>query len=148
MRIEKPTRRRVYLFITRQMEKTVQVLVFSHSDPHLWAGVQTPGGTVEPGESPSRAALREAEEETGLTLFGTPTLLVEDDHEINDERLRRFFFHLPVRQQTADAWTHQVSGAGTDEGVEFALRWVDLPDAGDLDPHFRAHLELVPVSPC
>ena len=147
MPIAKPSRRRVYLFMTRQNGEAVQVLVFSHSDPSLWAGVQTPGGTVELHESPLQAALREANEETGLTLFGTAGLLVEDDFENDEEVLRRFFFHLPVLEATSDAWTHRVYGEGADGGMEFDLRWVDLPEAPGLAPHFRAYIELVRVSP-
>src|SRR5580658_8758400 len=37
---------------------------------HLFAGVQFPAGTVEAGEAPADAALREASEETGLADFG------------------------------------------------------------------------------
>jgi 8-oxo-dGTP pyrophosphatase MutT (NUDIX family) len=43
-----------------------------------------PGGHVEPGETPSAAALREAEEETGLSLVhapGGPVLIHLDVHE-------------------------------------------------------------------
>ena len=41
------------------------LLVFRHVDiPE--AGLQVPAGTVQDGESPERAVLREAQEETGL----------------------------------------------------------------------------------
>ena len=143
----KPFRRRVYLFLTRNEGAARQILVRSRVVPRsgsgLGSGVETPGGTVEPGEEPADAASREAREETGLTRFGTPRLLAEDDWEGSDERLRRFFFQVPVVEATAGRWTHHDEAEGVDHGVAFLLRWVDLPGAGDLDPHFRAYVERV-----
>ena len=141
----KPFRRRVYLFMTRRREDVGQVLVFAHGSDRILAGIQTPGGTVEPGESPSEAALREAVEETGFTEFGPPRLLAEDRYESADETLERHFFQLPVLQRTPDAWTHRVQGGGVDGGIDFDLRWADLPGAGDLDDHFRAYLDRVRI---
>ncbi|MGV3618399.1 MAG: NUDIX hydrolase [Fimbriimonas sp.] len=143
----KPFRRRVYLFLTRSGEKAEQVLIFSHNGTRMWSGVQTPGGTVEPNETPLEAALREATEETGLTQFGLPVLLASDEHENDDECLGRSFFQIPVIERTEDAWTYRVQGEGVDGGIDFFLRWVDLPEAGDLDLHFRAYLERVQVGP-
>lgn len=61
-----PVRHKAYAYIVREERSTVQLLVFEHVDfPE--AGIQVPGGTIEPGEEFSLAALREAEEETGLT---------------------------------------------------------------------------------
>ena len=139
--MEKPLRRRVYLFITRESGPFGQVLILVPSDPRREA--ETPGGTIEDGESPASAALREAEEETGLGSFAIPVLLAEDDHENRDERLRRFFFHLPALGPTVDVWT-QRDGDG---GAENSLRWIDLPEASGLHPHFRAYLERVRVAP-
>ncbi|MBB0245127.1 NUDIX domain-containing protein [Streptomyces alkaliphilus] len=47
-------------------------------DPVYKAGWEFPGGVVEPGESPARAAIREIAEELGLRLTGAPSLLVVD----------------------------------------------------------------------
>lgn len=41
-----------------------RLLVFTHEDP--LAGVQVPAGTIEPGEDPASAAVRECQEETTL----------------------------------------------------------------------------------
>ena len=43
-----------------------RLVVFVHEDdedPLLESGLQVPGGTIEPGETPAEAALREAREE-------------------------------------------------------------------------------------
>ncbi len=139
----KPSRERVYLFITRSRPRADQILVLSHIDPDLWCGVQTPGGSIERGESPEAAALREAFEETGLTHIGPPILLAQDVYENEDEVLQRYFFRLPISVETEDEWVHRVYGEGIDSGLEFRLRWVDLPHAEDLASHFRAYMEML-----
>ena len=48
-------------YITRDR----RILVFEHPGAPD-AGIQVPAGTIEPGEDPARAALREAAEESGL----------------------------------------------------------------------------------
>jgi 8-oxo-dGTP pyrophosphatase MutT (NUDIX family) len=53
---------KVTAFITRPGPAGEELLLFQHP----YAGVQIPAGTVEPGETPEQAVLREAWEETGL----------------------------------------------------------------------------------
>lgn len=45
-----------------------RIIVFRHGDDESLdeSGIQVPAGTIEPGELPADAALREAHEETGL----------------------------------------------------------------------------------
>lgn len=47
-------------------------------DPTYKPGWEFPGGVVEPGEPPARAAVREVAEELGLSLVDAPELLVVD----------------------------------------------------------------------
>jgi len=56
---------KVTAFIIRERAGERQLLLFEHPN----AGVQIPAGTVEEGESPEQAVLREAGEETGLAGF-------------------------------------------------------------------------------
>ena len=49
-------------FVTRPGGDGNELLLFRHP----YAGIQIPAGTVEPGETPERAVLREIAEETGL----------------------------------------------------------------------------------
>lgn len=53
---------KVTAFITRQAATGHELLLLSHP----YAGIQIPAGTVEPGEQPAAAVLREVAEETGL----------------------------------------------------------------------------------
>jgi 8-oxo-dGTP pyrophosphatase MutT (NUDIX family) len=64
-------RHKVYAYITRGD----QLLVFRHID-FPGAGIQTPGGTIEEGEEPEDAVLREAVEETGLVKLRLVSHLV------------------------------------------------------------------------
>lgn len=53
---------KVTAFVTRDSERGRELLVFRHPT----SGVQLPAGTIEPGETPETAVLRELEEETGV----------------------------------------------------------------------------------
>jgi 8-oxo-dGTP pyrophosphatase MutT (NUDIX family) len=60
---------KVTSFIVRAGEHgRPEVLLIAHPN----AGIQAPAGTVEDGETPEAAALRETGEETGLDGFGAP----------------------------------------------------------------------------
>ncbi len=56
------TLEKVVAFITRETAHGPDLLLFEHP----YAGIQIPAGTVEIGEAPDAAALREGREETGL----------------------------------------------------------------------------------
>jgi 8-oxo-dGTP pyrophosphatase MutT (NUDIX family) len=53
---------KVTAFVTRTVNGRRELLLFQHPS----AGIQIPAGTVEPGEAPEAAAIRETHEETGL----------------------------------------------------------------------------------
>lgn len=53
---------KVTAFVTRMANGRRELLLFQHP----YAGIQLPAGTVEPGEAPEAAAVRETQEETGL----------------------------------------------------------------------------------
>jgi 8-oxo-dGTP pyrophosphatase MutT (NUDIX family) len=56
---------KVTVFVVREAPGGMELLLIQHP----YAGIQLPAGTIEPGEAPEAAALREAHEETGLTAF-------------------------------------------------------------------------------
>lgn len=71
----------------------------------------TPGGGLEPGETPHEAALREVKEETGLTLASVsgPIYEQEMDFAFEDVQLHQYeqFFvaHVPNFVVSAQGWT-------------------------------------------
>ena len=60
-----PIKRKAFAYITSGSTSGHRLLVFSHPlSPE--AGIQVPAGTMDDGETPEEAVLREAGEETGL----------------------------------------------------------------------------------
>lgn len=76
----------------------------------IYNGMQVPAGTVEPGESPVAAVLREAEEETGLAGLEIVSFLGRRQRDMQDYGLQelhdRHFFELRFPGVTEDAWSH------------------------------------------
>lgn len=73
---------KVTIFITRIREKKTELLLFKHPN----AGIQIPAGTVEIGETPLEAALREAKEETGLQEFNNKTFIGFMETDLPEDR--------------------------------------------------------------
>lgn len=110
------------------------------------AGVQVPAGTIDPGETPAAAVLREAHEETGLDDLAIRAFLGARDLQFERpsgqrEPVRRHYFHLTC--DTADVtrrWIHLETNpsAGPKRPIPFELYWVKYPEevpplAGSLD---------------
>jgi 8-oxo-dGTP pyrophosphatase MutT (NUDIX family) len=97
------------------------VLLHRHKTIGLWL---QPGGHIEPGEDPSAAALREAEEETGLRGLSHPRagpwLFHVDVHPVPSGHI-----HLDLRyllEATADEAPRPPEGEGP-------ARWFEWDDA-------------------
>jgi 8-oxo-dGTP pyrophosphatase MutT (NUDIX family) len=122
-----------------------QLLVFE--GPHH-AGQQIPKGTVEAGEGPREALVREVREETGLRV-ADPVLLAADLWVRRPGRVYvRHFFHTEVEERR-DEWHHAVTGEGCERGDVYQFSWLDLPTDRPLALDLDAYLDRVtiPVAP-
>lgn len=110
-----------------------RLLVFSHPH-HPEAGIQAPGGTIEAGEAPLAAVLREAHEETGLTDLTVRSYLGVREYDLRPYGRngieRRHFFHLDFCGQAPATWRHfeMQPSDGSEAPIEFEFFWVRLPD--------------------
>jgi|SRR6478735_4910720 len=123
-------REKVVAYITNGQ----RLLVFTHPlSPE--AGIQVPAGTMKPGEIPTEAVLREAEEETGLTDLEIVSFLgqryVDWRPSGNDEIHHRHFFHLTYPGTPAEQWDWIESDpSDSSDPIPFSFRWVNL--SGDI----------------
>ena len=98
------------------------------------AGIQVPAGTVDPGESPDAAVIREALEETGLEGLSIRAFLGRrdyDDPTVRDPVVhRRYYYWLECSDDAPSTWRHfeEHPSGGVTEPIEFELWWVAFPN--------------------
>lgn len=140
----RPLRRKAFAYITWRQ----RLLVFRHVDQPI-AGIQVPAGTIEPGEAPAAAALREAREETGLAGLALACFLGEQLRDMaeygKNERHQRYFYHLLCTDQPPITWRREEPDAAeaTETPPLFEFFWVALPD--HVPPLIADHGALLPV---
>jgi 8-oxo-dGTP pyrophosphatase MutT (NUDIX family) len=121
------TRHRAYAYITHGS----RLLVFTQPlSPE--AGIQVPAGTIQQGEDPAAAALREAREETGLAALRLVRFLAQDTRDMRDcgseELQTRLFYHVACDATPSERWSH---GEFDDSGRllhPFDFFWAKLPN--------------------
>lgn len=119
--------------VVRQAKRGPELLVFRHP----LAGVQIPKGSVDPGEDHEDAALRELEEESGIT--DARVLRNVGRHEIEvgtgpteSGPLQLQIWHTFLVTSDADlpdTWSHHVTGSEVEEGLVFDYFWLPVEEA-------------------
>lgn len=104
------------------------LLLLTHPD-HPAAGIQVPAGTIEAGETPAAAALRELREETGLSRVRLTAFLGRTLFDLRPfgraEIHRRHFFAARLEGMAPERWSHVEQHADYGE-VRFDLFWWPL----------------------
>lgn len=110
-----------------------RLLVFRHTEySYEEVGIQVPAGTIEQGETPEEAALREAREETGLTEFRIVRKLGEADYDCRPYRFEihhRHVFQLELTEPTPRRWASQERHDGEQDPTRFECFWIPLETA-------------------
>lgn len=136
---------KAYAYITYRE----RLQVFRHVDFSA-AGIQVPGGTMEPGEDTAKAVLREAEEERGLSGLVMNRYLGRDAfRDVPNPIKMRYFFHLICPVITPETWQHyeETPSDVSPDPILFEFYWLPLDEAaGKLDPYFAAGLERLATS--
>jgi ADP-ribose pyrophosphatase YjhB (NUDIX family) len=122
-------RETAFAYITNQG----RLLVFRQSDSPD-AGIQVPGGLIEPYETPSQAVLRNARLETGLEGLILHEYLGYAVIDLTryglNETHRRHFFHVVAPGEAPVQWLypepHPEHGVSAPKVLEFY--WVNLPN--------------------
>lgn len=135
-------KRKAFAYITQGRH----LLVFTHPNAPE-AGTQVPSGSIERGETPEDAVLREAREETGLALLTVVRLLGTSHFDMSafgrDELHERFFFHLRCDGVTPATWrNHERHPSEGSTLPLFEFFWAALPD--DVPSLIAGHDALLP----
>jgi 8-oxo-dGTP pyrophosphatase MutT (NUDIX family) len=122
-----------------------RLVVFTHD--HVSrdiTGVQVPAGTIEPGESPADAVVREVHEETGLTARIVSSLGVEryDVWPSKPEVHERHFYQLePLDQDLPERWSAgEVHPSDGGPIARWTCWWLPVEHAHVLAAGFGARL--------
>ncbi|MFC6734272.1 MULTISPECIES: NUDIX domain-containing protein [unclassified Haladaptatus] len=108
-------------------------------------GFQIPKGTIEPGEEPQSAVLREIAEETGLGAVNGTRHLATDVWTRRFSPPRKYirhFFHATIHEPR-DSWTHTVTGEGEEQGCAFEFSWVKLPSSDEFALSLDDYVDLL-----
>ncbi len=120
---------KVVAYVLRNNKR--DLVVFEHDKEWSEAGIQVPAGTVDAGEDPKVAVLREVSEEVGLSNVKViekidQYLMYRNTHsQLN----RRHVYLLEAGEAIPEKWVHKVGGDGLDKGMNFHCYWLPLEEA-------------------
>ena len=118
---------KVLAYVTRGDD----LLVFRHRD-YPEAGLQVPAGTIEEGEDPEQAVLRELREESGLTdvrMVGLLGRYMYDAPRHAGEVHDRYVFHLELTGPADESWLHyEMDPSDGGPPLAFEFCWMSLRD--------------------
>ena len=125
-----------------------RLLVFRHLDePWDESGLQVPAGSIEPGESPEAAALREATEETGLAGLHVVRKVGETEYDMRPyrpETHHRHVFLMSVMGEPPSRWVSGESDPDDGTGTKrFECYWIPLTQGHTLSAGQGALLGLL-----
>ena len=116
-----------------------KLLVFEQPDPVTGkaipeAGIQVPGGTIETGETPEAAAIREAHEETELhglllsSFLGIISYTYDPSIYGINVTHQRYFFHFYCTEDTPLSWQTIERTPSEDPGHLIILQfwWMEI----------------------
>ncbi|WP_088005757.1 NUDIX domain-containing protein [Indiicoccus explosivorum] len=121
------TRRKVYAYITRENDKTQELLIFEYKgEPEQ--GVQVPGGTIGEDEMVIDALYRKVAEETGLAKEDLTFAGKLHKHMIfpkdSEKAYEHNIFHFEYTGESEEAWEHTEPGGKR----VFQYRWKSVRD--------------------
>lgn len=110
------------------------LLVLTHDDvPITLAGVQVPAGTIETGESPEEAAVRELYEETsrrGRLIRGIGIQRYDLRPARNEVAVRHYFQLGMPNADLTERWSAGENDSSNGEGnINWTCWWMPLTDA-------------------
>lgn len=123
-------RQKVLAYITRRQQGRLELLVFDHVNfPE--AGTQVPAGSIDPGETPDQAVLRESFEEAGVAGLRFVDYLGCFPFEMPDGSAvhMRHVYHLTTDAALPESWVHVVSDGIADKGMRFRCFWMEVARA-------------------
>ena len=129
---DKPLREKVFAYVTRGSH----LLVFTERGFEQF-GLQIPAGSPKDRESLEEAALRETQEETGLSELMIDEYLGSVDIDQAkygiQEIHRRHFYHIRTSEETPERWTNEEKDPSivteyTPDKIIFDLLWMSLID--------------------
>ncbi|WP_430789011.1 NUDIX domain-containing protein [Virgibacillus flavescens] len=116
-------------------EQENKVLMVKNNKFNNWT---LPGGAVEPGETLDMAAVREAREETGLTVE------VGDIVAVNEAFMENSKHHALFVTFNAKVTGGELAIQDTDERVGISeVKWMDIEEASNLMPYHENGLNVL-----